>query len=141
VCQACPLRSRCTDGVTGRRVTRSFDEDYREELRERQTTETFKKAPRKRSVWVEPLFGEANDWHQFRRFRLPWGRVGDSGLRPDLHGLRGLENVNIQGLLVAAGQNLKRWVAATTHGPRPAAAQRAVFPVMPRRLTELSSAC
>jgi hypothetical protein len=63
----------------------------------------YTKALRKRQVWVEPLFGEAKDWHQLRRFRL-----------------RGLVNVNIQGLLIAAGQNLKRWLAAIGRGYRPA---------------------
>ena len=60
---------------------------------------------RKRAVWVEPLFGEAKPWHGLRQFR--W---------------RGLANVNMEGLLVAAGQNLKRWLAATgwgrRHGPQ-----------------------
>ena len=51
---------------------------------------------RKRSVWVEPLFGEAKQWHGLRQFRL-----------------RGLEKVNIQALWVAAGQNLKRWLTKT----------------------------
>jgi hypothetical protein len=64
---------------------------------------------RKRRVWVEPLFGEAKDWHQLRRFRL-----------------RGLANVNMVGLLVAAGQKLKRYLAAVRRGHRPAEAQRAV---------------
>ena len=49
------------------------------------------KAMRKRPVWVEPLLGEAKEWHGLRRFRL-----------------RGLEHVNIEALLTAAGQNLKR---------------------------------
>lgn len=48
---------------------------------------------RKRAVWVEPLFGEAKDFHRLRRFRL-----------------RGLVKVNIEGLMVAAGQNLKRLI-------------------------------
>ena len=56
---------------------------------------------RKRQVWVEPLFAEAKQWHGLRRFRL-----------------RGLENVNTEGLLVAAGQNLKRFLAATGWGRR-----------------------
>ena len=56
---------------------------------------------RKRSVWVEPLFAEAKDWHGLRRFRL-----------------RGLANVNIEALLVATGQNLKRWLQATGWGRR-----------------------
>ena len=51
---------------------------------------------RKRALWVEPLFGEAKDWHGLCRFQL-----------------RGLAKVNIQALLVAAGQNLKRWLTAT----------------------------
>jgi hypothetical protein len=46
---------------------------------------------RKRGVWVESLFGEAKQFHRLRRFRL--GR---------------LQKVNIDGLMVAAGQNLKR---------------------------------
>lgn len=56
-------------------------------------TEEFQKALRKRQVWVEPLFGEAKQWHQESRFRL-----------------RGLRKVNIQGVFTAAGQNLKRWL-------------------------------
>jgi hypothetical protein len=47
------------------------------------------------------LFGEAKDWHGLRRFRL-----------------RGLEKVNMEGLRVAAGQNLKRWLAARGWGRR-----------------------
>jgi hypothetical protein len=54
-------------------------------------TEPYAKAMRKRQVWVEPLFAEAKQWHGLRRFRL-----------------RGLERVNGEALLIAAGQNLKR---------------------------------
>jgi hypothetical protein len=52
-------------------------------------------------VWVEPLFGEAKDWHGLRRFRL-----------------RGLWKVNCEALLVAAGQNLTRWLTRTGWGRR-----------------------
>lgn len=114
VCQSCPLRQRCTASADGRKLGRSFDEDYRERARQLQTTEVFKQALRKRQVWVEPLFGEAKDWHQLRRFRL-----------------RGLDNVNIQGLLVATGQNLKRLLAATQRGHRPAGAPRTRGPLPP----------
>jgi hypothetical protein len=48
---------------------------------------------RKRSLWVEPLFGEAKEFHNLRRFRL-----------------RRLRKVNIEGVMVAAGQNLKRLI-------------------------------
>jgi hypothetical protein len=64
-------------------------------------TPTCQKAVRKRSVWVEGLFAEAKQWHGLHRFRL-----------------RGLAHVNIQALLVAAGQNLKRWLRATGWGRR-----------------------
>lgn len=60
-------------------------------LRTYRQTEAYQKALRKRQVWVEPLFGEAKQWHGVDRFRL-WG----------------LRKVNIQGLLTATGQNLKR---------------------------------
>ncbi len=52
-------------------------------------------------MWVEPLFGEAKDWHGPRRFRL-----------------RGLEKVNAEALLIAAGQNVKRLLIFGERGPR-----------------------
>ena len=104
-CQACPLRARCTDSSEGRKLNRPFDEEYRERVRGYHATEAYAKAMRKRAVWVEPLFAEAKQWHGLRQFRL-----------------RGLDNVNMEALLVAAGQNLKRWLAATgwgrRHGPQ-----------------------
>jgi hypothetical protein len=44
-------------------------------------------------MWVEPLFGEAKEFHNLRRFRL-----------------RRLRKVNIEGAMVTAGQNLKRLI-------------------------------
>ena len=100
-CNACALKARCTDSAQGRQVKRSFDEAYLDRVRGYHATEPYAKAMRKRQVWVEPLFAEAKDWHGLRRFRL-----------------RGLDNVNMEGLLVAAGQNLKRFLAATGWGRR-----------------------
>jgi Transposase DDE domain/Transposase domain (DUF772) len=100
-CNACPLRPRCTDSTKGRQVTRSFDEAFLERVRGYHGTGAYRKAMRKRQVWVEPPFAEAKEWHGLRRLRL-----------------RGLENANVQGLLVAAGQNLKRFLAATGWGRR-----------------------
>jgi Transposase DDE domain len=57
---------------------------------------------RKRAVWVEPLFGEAKQWHGLRRFRL-----------------RRLDGVNTEALLTAAGQNLKRLLRWQGWGRRP----------------------
>jgi hypothetical protein len=62
----------------------------------------YAKAMRKRKVWVEPLFAEAKDWHGLRRFRL-----------------RGLAKVNIEALLIAAGQNVKRLLSRGGWGRRP----------------------
>jgi hypothetical protein len=77
-------------------VTRSFHAAYLERVRAYHATPAYQKAMRKRAVWVEPLFGEAKEWHGLRRFRL-----------------RGLAKVNSEALLVAAGQNLKHWLTAT----------------------------
>jgi hypothetical protein len=104
-CQACSLHTRCTASSEGRKLNRHFDEDYRERVRGYHATDAYAKAMRKRAVWVEPLFGEAKQWHGLRQFRL-----------------RGLANVDTEALLVAAGQNLKRWLAKAgwgrRHGPQ-----------------------
>jgi transposase len=101
ICNACPVKAKCTTSDHGRKVQRSFYIDYLEKVRSYHATEAYKKAIRKRQVWVEPLFAEAKEWHGLRRLRL-----------------RGLLNANIQGLLIAAGQNLKRFLAATGWGRR-----------------------
>jgi transposase len=100
-CNACSRKAQCTDGPHGRTIQRSVYAAYLEKVRGYHATEAYKKAMRKRKVWVEPLFAEAKMWHGLRRLRL-----------------RGLLNANIQGLLIAAGQNLKRFLAATGWGRR-----------------------
>jgi hypothetical protein len=101
-CNACPLKAQCTPGTSGRYVSRNFAEEYFERVRSYQATEAYKKALRKRSVWVEPLFAEGKDWHGMRRFRL-----------------RELWRVNCEGLMRAAGQNLKRLLNKRGWGHRP----------------------
>lgn len=100
-CNACPLKEQCTDSKRGRIFTRSFDEPYLDRVRGYHETAAYRKAMRKRSVWIEPLFGEAKEWHGLRQFRL-----------------RGLHKVNMVGLLVAAGQNLKRLLKTRGWGRR-----------------------
>ncbi len=102
VCRLCELRDQCTTAQRGRRVGRHLDEEYRARVRAHHATEPYAKAMRKRKVWVEPLFAEAKDWHGLRRFRL-----------------RGLEQVNGEALLIAAGQNLKRLLRWRGWGRRP----------------------
>ena len=100
-CNPCPLKTRCTKSKKGRWIRRSFDEEYLERVRGYAGTEAYRKALRKRQVWVEPLFAEAKDWHGSRRFRL-----------------RGSEKVNAEALLIAAGQNVKRLLAYGHRGPK-----------------------
>ena len=100
-CEGCPLKSECTNSPKGRWVSRSVDEEYLERVRSYRETEAYRKALRKRAVWVEPLFGEAKEWHGARRFRL-----------------RRLEKVNSEALMIASGQNLKRLLSFGAKGPR-----------------------
>jgi transposase len=100
-CNTCPIKAECTASDCGRIVHRSFDEAYLDTVRDYHATLDYQKARRKRQVWVEPLFAEAKEWHGLRRLRL-----------------RGLLNANIQGLLIAAGQNLKRLLGKTGWGRR-----------------------
>jgi transposase len=92
ICNACPVKAKCTDSKSGRYIFRSFFQEELDRAEEYKQTEAYQNAIRKRSVWVEPLFGEAKQFHRLERFRL-----------------RGLEKVNIEGLMVAAGQNIKRF--------------------------------
>jgi transposase len=101
-CMACTLRAQCTTSPPGRRVGRSLDMAYLDRVRAYHATEPYAKAMRQRQVWVEPLFAEAKAWHGLCRFRL-----------------RGLENVNGEALLIAAGQNLKRRLRWRGWGRRP----------------------
>jgi len=91
ICQACHLKPQCTTSSHARVVVRSIHQEYIDRVRRYHTTPAYHKAQRKRSVWVEPMFGEAKQWHNLQKFR--W---------------RGLLKVNMQALLTATGQNIKR---------------------------------
>lgn len=113
ICNACRVKAACTDSKSGRHLRRSFFQEYLDRAASYRETEAYKKALRKRKVWVEPLFGEVKQWHEGRRFRL-----------------RGLEKVNVEGLLKAAGQNLKRFLKARTgHQPLKPAGGAALRPI------------
>jgi transposase len=101
-CNSCLLKAKCTESENGRVIHRYFDEEYLERVRAYYGTAAYKKAIGKRQVWVEPLFGEAKAWHGLKRFRL-----------------RGLAKVNVESLLIASGQNLKRLLAKRGWGRRP----------------------
>ena len=76
--------------------------EYLDRVRAYHQTAAYEKAMAKRKVCVEPLFGEAKDWHGLSRFRL-----------------RGLWKVNAEALLIATGQNLKRLLRKRGWGRRP----------------------
>ena len=101
-CNTCLGKAQCTDGQAGRQVRGQFDEGYLDRVRGYAGSAAYEKALRKRGVWVEPLFAEAKQWHGLQRFRL-----------------RGLEQVNREALLTAAGQNLKRLLSRRGWGRRP----------------------
>ena len=97
VCATCPLRSRCTKSK--RRVLHvSPHHDALARLRADAKTGGFRALYRMRCAVIEGVFGEAKQWHGLRRAAR-----------------RGLANMLMQSLLVAAVLNLKRLMAA----PRP----------------------
>ncbi|HLZ60388.1 MAG TPA: transposase [Ktedonosporobacter sp.] len=96
------MKVKCTPSSHGRQVHRSFHADYLERVKGYYQTEAYQRALRKRKVWVEPLFGEAKEWHGMRRFRL-----------------RHLWKVNCEALVTATGQNLKRLLKKRGWGRRP----------------------
>lgn len=122
ICNACPVRVKCTNSSTGRHLRRSFFQEYLDRAQSYRGTEAYKKAMRKRSVWIEPLFGEGKQWHGMSQFRL-----------------RGLRRVNIEGLMKAAGQNIKRLLKHEGRSRPPAQENRAALRVpgdlAPRRLS------
>lgn len=87
------MKAECTGSKSGRNIFRFFHQEYIDKVKAYRQTKPFQKALRKRKFWVEPLFGEAKEFHRLRRFRL-----------------RGLHKVKIEVMMIAAGQNLKRLI-------------------------------
>jgi len=106
VCNQCPVKSQCKTGQSGRRVGHSIFKPILDRVRAYQQGHRYKKAMRKRQVWVEPKFAELKQWHLGRRFRL-----------------RGIRKVNIEALLKATGQNIKQLLKAKScqSNPKPPA--------------------
>jgi transposase len=102
ICKACPVRPACTTSKRGvRMIQRSVFQEFLDRAQAYRETEAYQKAMGKRKVWVEPLFGEAKQWHEARKFRL-----------------RRLEKVNIAALMIASGQNIKRLISHKGWGKR-----------------------
>jgi Transposase DDE domain len=110
-CNACELKAKCTTSECGRMLYRPLEEDFYDRVRAYRGTFAYEKALRKRRVWVEPLFAEAKEWHGMRKFRL-----------------RRLERVNVEALLIASGQNVKRLLAFGGRRPKKLAQAAALHP-------------
>lgn len=94
VCTVCPLRSRCTKSK--RRILHiSPHHDSLARLRADAKTDSFRELYRARAPVIEGVFAEGKQWHGLRR---AWRR--------------GLANMLMQSLLVAAVLNFKRVMAA-----------------------------
>ena len=76
-------RREITDAWSGG----ASDEGFLERVLAYRETEPYKKALRKRKVWVEPMFAKAKEWHGMRRFRL-----------------RRLWRVNLEAMVIAAAK-------------------------------------
>ena len=100
-CAECPLKPQCTTNKNGRSLRRSPKDEYIDLVRAYEQTEPYRKALRKRKVWIEPLFAEGKLWHGMRRFRT-----------------RRLEKVNTEALVTATGQNIKRLLTFGGRGPK-----------------------
>jgi transposase len=111
VCAECSLKPRCTTNKNGRSLRRSSKDEYIDLVRTYMETKPYRKAIRKRKVWIEPLFAEGKLWHGMRRFRL-----------------RTLEKVNAEALMTATGQNIKRLLAFGRRGPKKLAQAAALRP-------------
>ena len=87
------MKGKFTCSKCGRHILHSFLQKHLDEAEADRHPEAYQKAMHKRSVWVEPLVGEVKEFHRLRRLRL-----------------RRLLKVNIEGVMVATGQNLKRLI-------------------------------
>jgi hypothetical protein len=88
-------------------------------VRAYEATEPYRKALRKRKVWIEPLFAEGKLWHGMRRFRT-----------------RTLKKVNVETLMTATGQNVKRLLLFGRRGPEELAQAAALRPPAGSRLDD-----
>jgi len=102
VCNHCVMRSQCTTSKQGRMVSHIAAKPQLDQIVAQRDAALYDKLVRKRMVWIEPKFGEVKQWHHGGRCRL-----------------RGIEKVNIEALVKAAGQNLKQLMKHCTRRQSP----------------------
>lgn len=109
-CRECPLRAQCTKSKTGiKQVSRHVWQGERERIDQNRLTEPGKQTYKGRQETVERSFADAKQHHGHRYARY-----------------RGLGKVQMQGLLAAACQNMKKIALVQsrkgskgTHPPNP----------------------
>jgi len=94
-CRVCPLKDQCTQASV-RELKVGVHHAALVRLRADRDTASFRRLYRRRSPVIEGVFGESKQWHGLRR---AWRR--------------GLSNMLIQSLLIAAVMNFKRLAAVT----------------------------
>jgi len=94
-CLSCPKRSKCTTSKNGRMVDRSIHQDLINEAKDRMKTPRGRLAAKKRMTTSETINAEAKTCHGLLRCRY-----------------RGQDKAQIQFLMTAAAQNIKRMVQA-----------------------------
>jgi len=100
-CQSCPLREQCTKNANGRTIVRDPDQWYVEWADGCGSRAERRRLQGRRRVVAEGSFADAANNHGFKRAR--WRR---------------LWRVEIQNLLIATAQNLRKLVRALGRGPR-----------------------
>jgi transposase len=104
VCGACPLRARCTDAKSGRRVDRHDLQDFIDRADAALSKGERRRLMARRKAVMEGSFADAANNHGFKRAR--W---------------RGLAMVRLQGLLIATIQNVRKLLRAWRRGTSTAA--------------------
>ncbi len=110
ICQACPLRARCYTGNYCKRIHRHMDQDTIDWADGCLPPHRRRTLLRHRTTTMEGSFGDAVN-HGFKRAR--W---------------RGLWRVRIQSLLIAAIQNLRKWLKYGRRSPTKPALLASVLP-------------
>lgn len=94
-CLGCPLKGSCHSAKGNRTIeVNQRLKDYKLKMSQKLTSEQGVQFRKKRSVDVEPVFGNIKNNHGFKRFKL-----------------RGLEKVEIETGLLAIAQNLRKRAA------------------------------
>ena len=96
-CAGCPFQTACAKGKDTKTIRVSLrNQQQRQEIRKRLSTEEGAATYRKRQIENEPVFGQIKHNQQFQRFLL-----------------RGLPKITLEWGLICAAHNLRKWAATT----------------------------